>query len=80
MTHEQQLELLARSLIDDAKLDREVLRRRWVTPPWRDEIQHIADVLERHPLLIAIVQQQLASELAKLAGDVDAGGPPASNA
>jgi hypothetical protein len=79
MTHEEQIAALARSLIDDARLDREVLRRRWITPPWRDEVQRIAEVLEKHPLLISIVRQHMEAELARLATDAESSGTAVSS-
>lgn len=66
---------LARDLIADGRRDREVLRRRWNAPSWRAEIERIADVLARHPLLIPAVERTIADELRRLGESLEAAPP-----
>lgn len=54
---------IAKQLIDDARRDRDVLRRRWLARP---AVRRIVDVLERHPSLLPAVQQFVDGELARL--------------
>ena len=55
---------LARALIDDGRRDRELLRERWQTPRWRDDVLRIATALERNPALIVAVEACVAEQLA----------------
>jgi hypothetical protein len=54
----------ARALIDDARRDRDVLRERWATPRWRDDVLRIATAIERNPALIPAVEKCIAEQLA----------------
>ena len=56
----------AKTLLADGQRDREVLRRRWHVPSWREDIERIASVLERHPLLVPVIQKAIDDELARL--------------
>ena len=63
------LTMFAQQLVADGKRDREVLRRRWQVPSWRAEIERIADVLQRNPLLIPSVEKTINDELSRLAAE-----------
>ena len=55
----------ARMLIDEGRRDRDVLRERWATPRWRDDVLRIATALERDPALVPVVEAAIAAEVAK---------------
>ena len=56
----------ARTLLADGQRDREVLRRRWHVPSWREDIERIANLLQQHPLLVPVIQKAIDDELARL--------------
>jgi len=68
---------LAQSIVADGRRDREVLRRRWRAPSWRDEVERIARTLERYPLLVPAVEKTIADELRRLGEAVDV--PPSGD-
>ena len=61
----------AQALLADGRRDREVLRRRWHVPSWRAEVEQIANVLERYPLLIPQVAKLIDDELARLGEEIE---------
>lgn len=73
MTTDEPELALALALIDDGRRDREVLRERWQSPRWRDEVLRIATALERNPALIPAVEARIAEQLAT-APDETSGG------
>ena len=61
MTDDNDAEIaFARALIDQGRRDREVLRERWQSPRWRDDVLRIATALERNPALIPAVEACIA--------------------
>lgn len=61
----------ANALLADGRRDREVLRRRWHVPTWSADVEEIATVLGRYPLLVPLVQKTIDDELAQLATAIE---------
>ena len=65
MSNDPRLEF-ANALLADGRRDREVLTRRWHAPTYSADVEEIADLLQRYPLLVPLVQKTIDDELAQL--------------